>query len=122
MIHFDIDQEQNRVVTKMSDAVSFDDANKKLKTFIEECNSLGVNFTIINDISELIISSEEELRTLNRVHLKLMDLFMVGKVIRVLDTSSAIFEQLTRIDKEFEMTNITYVDNYEAAIALSEKE
>lgn len=122
MIRFDFDKEHNRVVIKMAETVSFDDANTKLKEFVDECNALGTNFTIINDISELIISSEEELRTLNRVHLKLMDLFMVGKVIRVLDATNPLYKQLKQIDKEFDLTNITYVNQLEEAMAFSEKE
>ena len=121
MIDIQVDRENNRAMIKMSGNVSYEEAGQSIKKVFEACRDLEDDFSIINDISNLQIRSEEELRTLNKVHLKMSDSFKIGKVIRVIGKSKSILIKLSKIDKEFNLKNIHYVPTMMEAVALFDK-
>ncbi len=121
MITFNLDKSGNRVVIKMSGNISTDEAIRNLNEFVDMCKELEDNFTIINDISEINIDTEAKLITLNKVHMKIFELFKVGKIIRIIGKSKSVLIQLSKIDKKFNLKNIHYVPTMKEAVDLAEE-
>jgi len=74
---------------------------------------------VINDLSKLD-AEPEVLLTLNKIHLKMKELFRIGKVIRVIGRSKRLLVELSSLDKKFNITSIHYISTLEAAIDLIE--
>ena len=99
MITFTLDKSNNQIVVKMSGSISVDEAARSLNEVANACKELQDNFVFINDISELHFDSEAKLITLNKVHMKMLDLFKIKKFIRVIGKSKDLLTQLSKIDK-----------------------
>ncbi len=121
MITFSLDKSDNRIVVKMSGDISADEAARSLNEIANACKELQDGFVFINDISELDFDSETKLITLNKVHLKMLDLFKVKKFIRVIGKSKDLLTRLSKIDKKFNLKDTLYVPTLEDAIELAEK-
>jgi hypothetical protein len=116
MISINLDKQNNRIMIKFIGQVTSEESSVNAKRFFEAVNDLDENFTIISDFSLWEVQSEEQLRMLLNLHMKVNELHKVGKVIRVVGKSKPLLVHLLQLDKKHQLTNIHYVPTINQAM------
>jgi len=115
MITINLDKKNNRIIVAASGTVSKEEISAKLNEFLKLSAALDDGFDVINDLSQLD-AEPEVLLTLNKIHLKMKELFRIGKVIRVIGQSKTLLLELSGLDNKLDISHIHYVSTLEAAI------
>ena len=102
----------------MAGTISKDEINKSVVRLFELIPQMHDNFSIINDVSALNSITTEQTTTLLKVNEKIIQLYKLNKIIRIVGKSKTVLLQLSAADKKAGIKNIYYVPTIKEAISL----